>query len=274
MKTVQALGLDQENVERVLVFLLDRAASHDEDESGDRLAHRLCAATLRRDAAALAIILENYPKARHLLRISGTEYLEEKSFYGLVLLALTEGSPPWEMVGDQVADLSRRFYDTDEHDLTGSRSRSLSSLEMISALQALSATAQRTGNLEDLRRNLSEVFQHSPAASGSPELRSRYYFALLDRVAGDAGPKESWSVGREASLISAIREEDLDAARADEYHWPLLLNPSDIVGFDLMLLAFAALRHGQQLDQLVEAFGGIDSPVALPFKAAVGITSQ
>jgi hypothetical protein len=47
---------DPERLFRRQGFLLDRAATHDAYEGDQRLWHHACAATLRRDAAAIAVL--------------------------------------------------------------------------------------------------------------------------------------------------------------------------------------------------------------------------
>ena len=164
MVTAQSLGLVSEEVNRIRSFLLDRATAHDEENTfGDPL-HRLCAATLRRDAAATSIILEDYSDAAALLRQAGHGFVAATSLYGLTLLSVTDEAPPWHL------------------------------------------------------------FE-----------------------------------GRTATL---------------EYHWPLLLSPSDVVGFDLMIVGLAAIRNDQPLEPMLEAFGDLDSPTALPLKAALKLDAS
>jgi hypothetical protein len=270
--TAQSLGLEPDNVLAVMGFLLDRAAAHVDENSSPSELQLLCAATLRRDAAAIAIILDDYDKAAKLLRTAGYEYMKAGSFYGLALLSVIDTSPPWEDFQDRVTGLGRQFFrpiddETDGQDEVAER---FSAAEAVSALQALSVTIERDAAKEHLRHQLSGTFQRFPIHAGAPELRTPFYFRVLQQASSiDVAARQF--AARDLYALSDIRDAELEAAQADEYHWALLLNPSDVVGFDLMFVGLSALRHNQSLAPMVEAFGELESATALPFKAALNL---
>ena len=276
MVTAQSLGLVSEEVNRIRSFLLDRATAHDEENTfGDPL-HRLCAATLRRDAAATSIILEDYSDAAALLRQAGHGFVAATSLYGLTLLSVTDEAPPWHLFEGRTATLDRQF----RYALQGSiedgeaASEPVSAMEAISALQALSVQRKRDNSMDALRRLLISSFQAFPSPGGPAELRTPSYFRVLSQAASVDDIIGKDFATRDLVALATVRDAELNAARADEYHWPLLLSPSDVVGFDLMIVGLAAIRNDQPLEPMLEAFGDLDSPTALPLKAALKLDAS
>jgi hypothetical protein len=276
METSQSLNLESDDVQAHLKFLLSRATVHDEDESDEKRLHRLCAATLRRDAAALAIILGKFDDARTLLLLAGSQFLAEQSFYGLALLSLVKTSLPWEQLSQRTRILSRRFFREQKvsEEFEPESRADVSRMEGVAALQALSVLPERDPSKEELWQQLIAEFKVSPVRTGASELRTPFYFGALESLASGSKFISGDQLDSDVSALLRIRESELQAAQSDKYNWSMLLNPSDVVGFDMMFIGLSALRRGQSLDSIVKRFGGVESPLALPFRAVMFLASS
>src|ERR1043166_7920953 len=80
---------ESERLHRQEIFLRDRASAHDEIEDNNRIWHRACAATLIRDAAALALLRGDAPTATRLFRDAGHRFSDLGVFTGFSLLELS-----------------------------------------------------------------------------------------------------------------------------------------------------------------------------------------
>ena len=80
-------GLPPERLKRRLEFLIDRAGAHNEFAADNELA-RACAATLKRDAACVALLLDDTEGARRLLTQAGHGFLSLGLPVGASLIAL------------------------------------------------------------------------------------------------------------------------------------------------------------------------------------------
>jgi hypothetical protein len=70
------------------------------------------------------------------------------------------------------------------------------------------------------------------------------------------------------------RSEQLDSAQKDRWHWKLLVNPADLIDFDLLALGTIIIdRTGttSPFDEIAESRGGL---TAIPFRAAQLLRSE
>jgi hypothetical protein len=81
---------DPDRLLRQQEFLLDRAAAHDRHDGDRQVWHRACAATLRRDAAAIAILRNDRITATRLFAESGDAFAELGMFVGYSLLEFSQ----------------------------------------------------------------------------------------------------------------------------------------------------------------------------------------
>src|SRR5438093_6603859 len=88
---------DPERLLRQQGFLVDRATVHTRHEGDPQLWHRACAATLRRDAAAIALLRGDGIAATQLFAEAGSDFAELGMFVGFSLLEFSHsgGSAEW-----------------------------------------------------------------------------------------------------------------------------------------------------------------------------------
>ncbi|WP_083101095.1 hypothetical protein [Pseudophaeobacter leonis] len=83
-------GVEPDRLRNRLKFLVGRAEVHNEFRQKG-YEHQAIAATAYRDAASIALLLEDADNARHLLQKAGNGFLELGLIHGAVLLALSGG---------------------------------------------------------------------------------------------------------------------------------------------------------------------------------------
>lgn len=268
------LGLDPDRLERRLRFLLERAAVHDDRGS---LLDIACAATLRRDAAAVNLLLGQPNQARPLFGKAGRQLADLGVFAGYSLISLSQPT----------ADTSE-FVSQDE----------LGEIEQsLSAYSASEPFAQGSDRMAKLRlstnspQQLLKLFQatrrrrHSPTrASKIAEIASLrlsananvlvatvgiplpIYLRLYDQLSfGEITPADRSSI----MGFSIRRDELMSVARADSYHWRLAQKPADLIDFDLVSLGIAAINAGPKSESLLfDVLGEGGVAAHLPFYVA------
>lgn len=295
MTTAEELGLDPERLERRVGFLEDRAAAHVEREikPGDRARRdleRACAANLWRDAAALALLLDDPKRARKLLGKAGVQWATLGLFAGYSLMTLADRTPWWmERRSDLGFVLRILRLQTERPEVAAERDRdetgtveaeavhrqplivasSGSTRQLLHLYQSLAAKRDADSEIRETAALVRRRLEEAPAAPVGPTgVPLDTYLDLLDAAThGDL----SGSVADSVSGLVMRRAEQLQAARRDEYHWRLALKPAELVDFDLLAIATTSLDVRQTDEPFANRFRDRGGGVELPMRAARGL---
>ncbi|MFC3650807.1 hypothetical protein ACFONN_04575 [Dyella humi] len=301
MVDLKESGLDPTLIERRIRFLLERAEVHlrKEGQNGtSRSEEMACAGTLWRDAACLAMLLENEAQARELLQRAGEAWANIGLFAGYALLHLS-GITNWaenytddlrqaawilrqsESTGEQQeSDLEPSFIaglevhdDFYPKDGTPERraylsSSSVSKRQLLNLLQA-AANVHHGDDLKEFTNLIRSRFERTPSAT-LEGIRLLSYVYLLDTIShGEFGEPQQNLL----TMMALNRRERLAAAQGDSYHWERILNPAFIVDLDLFTLCGYAVEKN-----LIEQFNAImefqPALVSLPWTVAQRLYSQ
>ncbi|TSE14057.1 hypothetical protein C1D09_000785 [Mesorhizobium intechi] len=269
----EQLGLDSARMERRISFLIDRAKWHDGRKTP---LDRGCAATARRDAGIIALLLNRKEPARKMLANAGAEFVSIGLYVGYMLQSLV--SPKRVRSGDFAnEDMIARFGPAVlAEDKDGSRVREESTLpferesrqtpqQLLNLYQALRGRRnESTRFVSDLASG--RLLVNKSAAIGLSGLPVGSYLQLFDRLGSNVA-----SSGDQDTVFAAVirRRELIDAARADEFHWRMILKPAELVDLDLLALGLNALEAGELSSSVllaaIERFG---TEAGLPFLLA------
>lgn len=272
----ERLGLDRARMERRITFLNDRADWHDLRKSPLDTA---CAATARRDAGIIALLLDHKKVASELLAKAGAEFASIGLYAGYMLQSLV--SPERVDRGDFAAeDMITRFGPSSfKEDLDG---RGVSEEEALpfeggsrqSPQQLLNLYQALRGRRNERTRFVSEIAfdrlrPNASATIGLSGLPLGSYLQLFDRF----GSNDANSRDQDTVFAAAIRRRDLiDAARADEFHWRMMLKPAELIDLDLVALGMNALEAGEvSTSMLFATVERVGTEAALPFLLALDL---
>lgn len=267
------LGLDRARMTRRITFLNDRADWHDRRESP---LDKACAATARRDAGLIALLINQNEIASDLLAKAGAEFASIGLYAGYMLQSLVR--PERVRRGDFAAeDMIRRFGPTvftedregrrvsEEGTLPFEHDSRQSPQQLLNLYQALRGRRnERTRFASEMASSRLRV--NAGATIGLSGLPIGSYLQLFDSFgSNDASLRDQDTV-----FAATIRRRELiDAARADEFHWRMMLKPAELIDLDLVALGMTALEAGEVstsiLFPMVERAG---TEAALPFLLA------
>ncbi len=267
------LGLDPDRLAQRFKFLTIRAQAQDKaalvGQTPDRSdMHRACAATLRRDAASIALLLGKIVEARDMFRDAGEALLQLGLFYGQFLMRLSGQ----KITGSWFNDWMQRAMVT-PHGTDGETSAELPRFAIASAgtprqlLSLAQAAPEKSGTGSEVRYFVQDrLFSYRTLPLGAAGTPLAQYLKVLNAlITGDFDSKAIDSL-----TGMAIQRRDLiEAARTDEFHWSRVQQPAEMIDFDLLALGFAAAtNHGADSP----AFGIMaerGSAAALPFRLAL-----
>lgn len=268
------LGLDPERLERRISFLIDRAVAHDEFTTD---LHVACAATLRRDAGAIALLLGRIGEARTLFLAAGQQWADLGVFAGYFLMSLARLSSgvPWFESEKGLADVERLLLSdqpAEKAQIEGDR-RQFNAMSINSPRQLLNlfqaASGERHRSERASRLASLAAGRLSPNAAlqvGTTGVPLAVYLRLYDALArGNLSRRD-----RDSLLALAIRREELIlAAQNDRHHWRLLHKPFELIDFDLLALGNSAIEAGHDTEvALFDAIGERGLAARLPFELA------
>lgn len=281
-------GLESGRLEKRIEFLTSRAQAH-LNARAEELPHRACAATLLRDAACVALLIDQVGRAREFLHQAGHHFLTLGLPYGALLVALTGAdSARWEVSEyNDVMEGTRRQWSR-EQAREGDRFRRpmadtarSSPRQMISLMQA-DLLMEEVGAPSPYREHV-EMRVALERSSGHPVgttgLSIGTYLRITEWISEQR--KLEWPRSRHEDMprfveqgfttISAMRTERIQAAMKDSYHWRLLARPAELIDLDTVALASLALRSGMDIGNLHEGFSAEDTLVSAPILAARGL---
>lgn len=283
MAYAEAFGLRTSDLEAQVTFLRGRAQWHREQHDSQMQLHQLCAATLLRDSAAIATLLDKFELARQLLAEAGARYLENDVTYGMVLERLAGVEKADADIYENVQDYVDGQLDAKKSE-SHARRRAQKFVDLVSVFQALNITKNRSEESAGLQLDVRRILDASPTMTVGPtETPLPVYLSIIDSFDTDstetgrfpsALESDLFSVERDLFAISIQREEALRLAKADTYHWEQVLNPAAIIDFDITLLAVAELIKRGSTKSLDAAFADRGTAVSFPLIVAKGLASQ
>ncbi len=275
-----------ERLNRRRSFLESRANAHLGRET-DRQWHSLAAATLFRDAAAVALISGEINEGRSLLRKSGELFFDTGFSGGLQLLyvagALDESD---SQPKSRINKFANAFAVHDRSELQStsadiSRSFDVTSFQpsqLHRTYQALAGRHTEDEEWSSLRSTIRKrLISNASMPVGLARMTLAAYLGTFDQLT-KRGPPESKSVpGGVAQVLNSLaqqRAELLMAARGDNFHWKALLRPAELIDFDLLTLLIAGVRRGQASKLIANAFAKRDPGTALPQTLAEALSAK
>jgi hypothetical protein len=263
-----------ERLQRRLEFLRSRAKAHRLSET-DRQWHVAAAATLSRDAAAIAMMLDDIETARALLQDSGDLFLDLGFLGGLQLLYIAgdrknrKGRVESEL-GRFANALHRRTERREGERFSGEAQFGLSEEsftppQLLRIYQALAGGGPDDEHWYGLRKEIRKALElNAVMPVGPTRMTLASYLATLDQLTEVDPVAPPGGVNETLRSLAHRRQELLSAARRDSFHWKALVRPAELIDFDLLALLLAGVRHGQASDAISAAFAGRDPMTALP----------
>lgn len=269
------MGLDEERVFRRIGFLKDRAQAHQEQAGERHTMHVACAGALLRDAAASAMLVGEFASAGELLVKAGELWAGLGLFAGYALIAIAKPEALWTDRGYELSELldslgvAERMGATREHHpdrapmMDGSAASSRQLLHLYQAVRPRIGEHDLVSLLIGMSR--SRLVEGSTAQVGPTESPVRAYVHLLDAtVDGDFD-----RAARDTLAGMVLRRvEQLESARADEYHWRRVLAPAALVDFDMLSLAMASIDSRGTAAELAEHLADREPAARLPLEVA------
>ena len=269
----EQLELDAERMRRRITFLNDRADWHDRRKTP---LDRACAATARRDAGVLALLLGQASNARSSFRAAGREWASLGLFAGYLLESFAD--PEQDFAKDDAFGTFSRLDDAlrdggpgDRRTIEGERipfeAASFNSPRQLLNLYQAARGRRRQPHLSSFATKAAERLSTSAAVMvGLTGLPTRAYLNLFNSF----GANEPTQRDRDMLFSVAIRREELlAAARSDQYHWRMMLKPAELVDLDLLALGLNAMEAGSNSERaLFEPLSHRDVPARLPFLLA------
>lgn len=267
------LRLDDAMLRRRLHFLRERARAHDTliataPNAARANLHRACAATLRRDAAAVALLVGDIRKAKAELIEAGEDWLRLGLFYGAFLLRLGDDGEP--SAQDMTGWIEEAVRNSDGRERGEGAARPFANQaahnprQLLSLIQAGIGIDTTLGSAQGIAREHLAAYQGLPL--GATGVTLGRYIGVLDALRyGDLGSR-----GRETLTGLAIRRRELvEAAQQDGFHWRRLHQPAELVDFDLLALGLAASVGGPNVaEEALGIMGERGGAASLPFELA------
>ena len=266
------LGLDTDRMDRLIIFLDDRAEWHLRRETSLDIA---CAATARRDAGIIELLLGRISKARSYLILAGEQWTQLGLFSGYFLESIAKLE--LEFAARDVDAFSRlagalegdeikysEMYGRDQHPFEAASRNS--PRQLINLYQATRGGRREGGYAAALGERISKRLNPNAAMSvGMTGLPAKTYLALFDRFGTNEATKRDSDI-----LLSVVvrREELLSAAQSDQYHWRMMLKPAELVDMDLLVLGLNTLEAGSGFKKVIEPLYDRGTLATLPFRLA------
>lgn len=267
-------GFESDWLDQRIRFLLDRAGAHLEKED---IRSRACAATLIKDAAAIAFLQDDPDRGRTLLGQAGAHFLKLGLPHGMLLITLADAGEGRDDALDFMMRAATGIAEAEgqvpDHGEIGPLFASaLHQPEQLLALEASAAIAEPTspaiGGMRRVREMLRPFRAHPVGSSGVPVST---YMRLMDLGRGrvEEDVETPGNIQLDVLTIFAQRGRQLASAAADSHHWRLLLSPAALIDLDLVALFTVWWVHGRQPDAMVPNLGDRLPPMMMmPFDVA------
>ncbi|MBB4838660.1 hypothetical protein HNP52_001729 [Sphingomonas kyeonggiensis] len=239
---METYGFEPEFLERRISFLTSRARAHQELGRGEPRTQGY-AATLLRDAAAVALIAGDVEKARGLFGQAGAmfEALGIPHGHLLRLLAGEEGGEALAKARFDAGWALHRGQAADQAEIQLPPALQVP-VQRLALIQALSFDKEQNGL--ELAASLRERDALVPQPAGPSGLPISVYLRLLDRLEGTEGWGYEDPHPDDLSRLIAHRLEQVEAMQADRFHWDRLLSPAALLDISTVVLGMIAIRNG------------------------------
>lgn len=275
----ESLGLDSGVLEQRAFFLSRRADWHEEKMNDPELSPRLrfkhtaCAATLQRDRASINLLLGKFSAAREDFRNAGSNRIELGYFDGLLFhhlgasVSSHEELSRWPQVGTWRDWLEASLWG-EEINPKGhwpyvvSVNNYPDQLVSLIQLSALGSAVVSDGAIGLVYDRLG-AFRDYPL--GTTRIRVGRYVDILNGI--KMGEFEECRLKFIAMLSE--RQGLIEEGMRDTFHWRQALKPTDLVDFDLLILAMVVLlRDRNLLQDLKRTASQLGAAVGVPFDIA------
>ena len=276
-------GPEEERFRRRVDFLASRADAHIGTETASAQA---IAATLLRDAACVALLLDESEKAAGFFARAGRLLIGLGLPAGFLLLAL--GDRSWAQaefaaypdIVHALAALEKEAEAPKAGAWPPMLQASLSApRQLLSFVQAcwlasdVEAIAEQAyGPVRDaLERHRGRPLDGAGISTGAYLEVVDWFRSVAMTSQGKERPPPAIQLDIEA--LVAARREQIRAAMADGFHWRLMPKPAALLNLDVMTLCMVADRQGVQLDAMFAA--AAETPfVDAPLRAARALSGR
>ena len=279
-----------------VTFLESRGDWHLEERSQD-WRHKLCAATLFRDAGCLLLLLDEVKLGRASLKKAGVLQVEQGLAGGLPLIAMGDPKLAESAVLNYEELMATATGNSDEvvegstHDwrliAVGAQSSLRSMLSVVQARMLVylynsimhreygsKRTQEWHEQSEVAREEL--VDRYASREVGESGLSVRSYVdmaAALEVRRMGASNEVTERVAETVELLGRLRAQQIEAARRDVFHWGMVPRPAELLDLDSVALMLVAQEEYR--DKLRRWLGrSSDRMVAAPLEIAVKLVAQ
>lgn len=274
----EALGIETDILRQKLEFLTDRATANDKF-AGRRRQNALrqaADATLWRDAACVAMLLDDIMAAKKYLKASARGFLELGLFYGILLLRLSG-----EENGEIDAKTSRdkfawvrdalRLSESEQSDGTPdlppyARASAHNPYQLLRLVQSGVNFSILDNDVVDQARKQLNVYSGLPI--GGIGIALGRYIQVHDTFLH--GDLDGRTIGA-LTYMASRRSEMIEAAKADKFHWRRVPNPCELIDLDTLALGLCLKNRSieNRVTSLVRERGEI---AAIPFEIAAKLS--
>lgn len=274
----EALGIEADILRQKLEFLKDRATANDEF-AGRRRQNALrqaADATLWRDAACVAMLLDDMMAAKKYLKASARGFLELGLFYGILLLRLSgeeNGEIDAKTSGDRFAWVrdALRLSESEQSDGTPdlppyAQASAQNPYQLLRLVQSGVNFRTLDGDVVETARKQLDVYAALPIG-GTGIALGRYVQVQDAFLDGDLDGRTTDAL----SYMAIRRRETIEFAKSDKFHWKRILNPCELIDLDILALGLCLKdrRIEDRVFSLVRERGKI---AALPFEIAAKLS--
>jgi hypothetical protein len=270
------IGLSTVSLNSKIEFLLQRASFHDEmvseDRDGDRQLHQATAATLRRDAASIAWLLSDIETGKKLIKTSALGFLDLGLFYGFFLLRLSDSgfddadekivksNLPWVRAAlkNTPFEEPKDYRDMPPY----ARASAQNPHQLFRLVQSDRRADSVTRDVAEEARRILKDYDGLPLGVTGLPLKS--YLRVQDSFMN--GGTDALR-GDQLAYMALRRQELINAAQADKFHWHRIQNPSELIDFDLLSLGLYLQGHAIQ-EAAADIRNQRGSIASLPFELA------
>ncbi len=274
----KVLELDSERLQQKLYFLVERATAHEElgDDGQQNQLRQAADATLWRDAACVAMLLDDMTAAKKYLNASAQGFLELGLFYGFLLLRLS-GEEKSEVDAKSsgyrfawVRDVLR-LSESKQSDRTRdlppyAHASAQSPYQLLRLVQSGIDFTTLDSDVVETARDQLDVYSALPIGATGIAL-GRYMKVQNVFLDGDLDDRAKNTL----SYMAIRRSEMIETAKADEFHWRRILNPCELIDLDMLALGLC-LKNRAIKDSVTSIVRERGEIAAMPFELAARLS--
>jgi hypothetical protein len=272
------LELDAERLQQKLYFLVERATAREAlgDDGQQNQLRQAADATLWRDAACVAMLLDDITAAKKYLKASAQRFLKLGLFYGFLLLRLS-GEEKSEVDAKSsgysfawVRDVLR-LSESEKSDGTRdlppyAQASAQSPYQLLRLVQSGINFSTLDGDVVEIARNRLDVY--AGLTIGGTGIALGRYMKVQDAfLYGDLDDRTKSAL----SYMAIRRSEMIETAKADEFHWSRALNPYELIDLDMLALGLC-LKNRAIEDSATSVLRERGEIAAMPFEIAAKLS--